>query len=935
MYYLQLANVTFSGASLYGDNQIATLQGFYNAGGNSISLARLFNDNLADVTTANYGLFGELVDSTQPTVVTGLVLYEVNIRADLGANAQNFGLIAGKTDTNSIIANSYVYADITLGADSNVNIGGLVGDNSGLIIGSGVDLNITINGTGSVNFGGLAGKSARTNGLYTFIDDFAIGRAEIYNPNTTAGGLVGDNSGSALYARNTYTAMEINNYSNGTPTLNAVAGALNSGNTHNDNGIYYETSSVANQPNSSYWQVFNYTEQRNGTDTMSLSSAFVTNSMRNYSLPYLSWLEGLTYTVRNTGNGASSSNPFLINTAAQLKWALGGTSSVIHYSLLNDIDASLLGNYSAQNFAGNLHGNGKYILNLSSTLINTLSGSVSALGFEDVLTTGNILANSVTGSASQIYIKSAQGSVIGSGNIDNSLSNGATFVATATNCFNSNITDEQFVNLDKDIWVYDGSVGYTLRAFVENLGDNADSTSLIIAGSVITINNLTDLENAIAYISAYSGTYTLNFVGITDIDLQNRVFYIPTNSTVNITGLTTIRNGVIIRDSTNNFFANTANSINTIINCGIIVDNATSGIFGETSARYTNSTVTISDSVIIVGDNSTAVVFNSIENGAITINLSNLRIYSNTNKPVYLLANTAQNGAAITTNITNITAYNCELDYLLNTLSGEVAFTTSSANLSYGIVESNAGVLTVNLTSTNTSTLPLIATNNNQITINVNGGTIASNLITTNNGTATITLTNATVNTYVVDTNSTNATLTITATNSSLNNNALVNNNAGTLNLNVDGLNITGSGTGSLVNQNNGSITADVQNLTFAGFDTVATVANTSSGNIDLTVNSAVTLNATNSAGVAVNCTSGQITVTLNANLAVTGTTAGAIVLNGQASGITVTDNGYTITVNDEQIYPTPPEPEPEPEPEPGGETGGETGEDTGEVITP
>ena len=139
--------------------------------------------------------------------------------------------------------------------------------------------------------------------------------------------------------------------------------------------------------------------------------------------------------VQNTGNGAST-NPYLIKTASQLGWALGMSERGVNYELLNDIDYDKLAKtYTKTNFAGNLNGNGNYIYNLSNTLIADVSGSITELGFKNVNTTGNILADTISGSATQIYVDSATG-VVATGNITDSLSNGATFGTGATNCFN-------------------------------------------------------------------------------------------------------------------------------------------------------------------------------------------------------------------------------------------------------------------------------------------------------------------------------------------------------------------------------------------------------------------------------------------------------------------------------------------------------------------
>ena len=286
-------------------------------------------------------------------------------------------------------------------------------------------------------------------------------------------------------------------------------------------GILYDPSNLLNT-NSATWDTYSYADV-NRSNTLDLGQNYTQNNSKNYGMPVLNWLNTLVDTsiLPSTGTGIAGS-AYQINTATQLAWALNNATYGTTFVLTDDIDYMLLSNargYSTTDFLGSLDGNFHYIKNLSSNLVSNIGGSITKLGFDNVSTTGNILANSISGgSASVIYVNSQYGQVVGSGRIENSASAGASFGTDAVNCFTSTMSDSVYNTLDYNTWAYDGNK-YVLRDFLQNLGSTAKpfgefaiSEPNGLGVQTIRISSAQDLANAIFYTTNFAGKYAFEFV---------------------------------------------------------------------------------------------------------------------------------------------------------------------------------------------------------------------------------------------------------------------------------------------------------------------------------------------------------------------------------------------------------------------------------------
>ncbi len=702
LYYLQVANIT--GVSLELNR---TLYGWYNAGGNSltaISLDTLEYDNFTATTNKNYGIFDTLAEvNGRGSIFSGAVI-RLNVSTKIG-DGVNFGGLAGEIDENAKVFAVYVSGSLTLGLESGTaNVGAIAGINKGQIIGSGsgldinwyggVDLDGNILDTGgSVNLGALVGWSSNTDTRLTFIDSFATGTITNYSraQNTYISGFVGrvtNESGASLgfYNENCYTAVSL--IDNGSAILDSVVANRNGGATNVD-GVYYDNTMTTTQ--NTYFTPFSVASERE-SGVLSLGTAFISNDSVNYGLPYLRWLESNTV-LKDTGSGSISS-PYLINSAGLLNWALsnGRTS---YYMLENDIDFNLLTrNFTKSNFAGHLNGRGYSIGNISETLIGTLSGEVSNLALNDA-TASVILADNVSGSASIIYTNSASGAVVSEGNISNSLSNGATFGSTATNCFTA--LPNNMVNLDGDIWVHtgrmvDGARVFELREFVDTVGENAKfGVSVSMISDEYIINTVDELSRLVEYANTNGGTYSVTINSGT-LDLNNMALETLNNFTLNFT---TVSNGLIVRNTSTGDFtsSSTNNHITTISNAGVWVLNGS--VFGPTGQKFDDlSTLSITNSFVYVDTDTSLFVQNFDSARTINTVLDSVEIFTAPSVVVYGIASNIYADATVNVTIANVTASN--LTALVDINNGTLNIVTDESLTLANYAITNNGTIIVN-----------------------------------------------------------------------------------------------------------------------------------------------------------------------------------------------------------------------------------------------
>lgn len=890
-YYLQQRDITIQ-SKLYDETQIATFYGSYNGGGYAIDLPAHFDINDDNkVATTHAGLFGEVLSGEQNSILVGIVMPNLLVYANLDASVEDFGLLAGKVNTGSIVSKCYTAGDVYLNVTGNTNIGGLVGASGATYLDCATDVNMHIYGTGAPMYSPLYARAIAPIDTYSLSNCYTLGSVRNYANSATVTGLVGDHSASNLYAKGTYTMTEINTVN--TVKSAPVAYALNTGAVHNADGIWYDANNLINKTNPYLWNTYDYADIAYDYSFDDFGTGYITKSGYNYGMPILKWLGELESSVMPyTGTGVSS-YPYKVNTAVQLAWALQNANYGDCYELTSSIDYSLLrsvSGYAKSNFLGYLNGNYNYINNVTTALIATLGGTVEQLGFDNVNTTGTILADSISGgSATKIYANSAIGQVVGSGNISNSASTGATFGANATNCFASTMTHATYNTLDYQVWAYDGNK-YMLRDFLTDAGSHAlpygkfgISTPEADGRRTISVSSDQDFLNAIYFAENFSGNFVLQFTPTYNtLNLNNTTLTLP-SSIREIRGLRTVTNGYI----TNSLFDKiVGNSIN-IQNCGIYYD-TNGAMFGTTSAKY--NSIVIEDSVI-VATNPGGMLFGNINN-AIDITLRDLVVFVK-NNAIDMLATEATNGAdGYTADISNVEVYGYPfkdvigtnnatasitvnnitteddsrmLDYIIENNNANITLTLSHVALGRTIIKQNSGNVTLSIDNVISDGGSLFDTNTAIMDIELNETkTLTQPVANSNSGTINITGANTTISgDYIVATNNANGILNVTLTNSVIDC-ILVQENKGEMHVDLTNCTLNAD----LMNTNSGTLTVELRGTALSH-----KVATTNTANIEITTDSAINDNV-----VTVN--SGAITINTNGatiNSVVVGNNTGSI----------------------------------------------------------
>ena len=449
-------------------------RGFYNGNGNPITV-NAYNDatyNNTNISTSA-GLFGKILnDGTKRSVVAGVNIRNASIRTSLADTVANFGIVAGELEANAIISNTMVMGDLEIYANGATNIGGIAGTVAGRLIGCGSNLNITVTsgkdltntGLGAIKLGGLGGILTNDSITVPAIEYcYTVGKYNVNNINASTGGIFGQ--ASKIYGIKSYDAVDIDSLN--LPRTHPIANNY----TQSKGTIYYESGSCATTTLD--FTAFAYTDWIAGAGDDLLGSSFTKDDRLNYGLPYIrthlpngdSNIEGKPF---STGLGTQS-NPYKIYSALQMVWALNNTQSK-YYILNTDINMSKIDSTRTTGiFDGHLDGNGHYVSGLQKAFTQSIanSASVSKLGFRDLASNINILG-AVAGTATQIYVDSNDTTVtVGSGNITESLTKGASFGTVDANnhCFTNNQdVADAYADLDTTIWVEDNG-NYMLAAF--------------------------------------------------------------------------------------------------------------------------------------------------------------------------------------------------------------------------------------------------------------------------------------------------------------------------------------------------------------------------------------------------------------------------------------------------------------------------------------
>ena len=794
LYYIQ-------NATLYADilNPVS-INGHYNADGYAIKL----KVNNSVLNNTNIGIF----EVSENSVIAGVVIKDVKVNATLGSFVENFGIVASVVREDGILLNCFVEGEISLEMEEQCNIGGLAGLNYGQIIGSACDIKLDVYGTNG-RAGLLVGEnSSNLVDKYSIIDSYAVGRITNYGSDMVIGGLVGvaDN----LFTESVLDVVEVIDLGENSRVY-PVVGSLTGG---NNLGVYFAEFSAVNT--STLGNSFNYTAFRNGEyDLLSkLGTAYCIEEGKNYGLPMLSINKNV---VKDTGDGELD-NPYKIYSAMQFDWAVRGDK---HYQLEDDIYINLIKNRQALDFAGSLEGNGKFIIGLDSTLFNSIASGarVVGLGLEPVeLLTGNILANVVDNGATveQIFVKASAGAVIGSGMIQNSISNGANFTTSSINCYSSLITDEIFATLDKDIWCYNGTI-YTLKAFVEKTGDNLKSANITLTfdenSNTFEISSLADFELAIKYAEYYAENYIFDFVN-SSLDLEGKQFYLPSN--VQIKGLSKISNGFIeIADNSGLVYG--INDVNEIENCGIVLG-LEATLFNSIGFDLNNLTLT--NNRIFVEKENGALIVGQIIND-LNLTMTGNKLFG-VGQEICLITQTANLAITVNVDIQNLQLFNIDLVNLVNENNANIVVSLNSVDGPTYLVGTNNGGLEISLdgefiefAESYTSNSRIIASLDNilftksimeenlgVIELTLNNVTITQEdllLIGQNSGTLTFVILNSNLANTLIGVNNIDCVVEVELENSNIN--ALVNENFGQVNVNSDELSVIKT----VVNTNNGN----------------------------------------------------------------------------------------------------------------------------------
>lgn len=836
-YYLQTGNITLTEQNkLYGTNtQLSSFRGSYNGGGFTITLPAHFDINSVSVSTANCGLFGEIVSTqSEPSMILGVVIDDVMVYANLGESVENFGILAGVASPHTIFANCYVAGEINLNVRGTTSIGGLVGSSGAVYIGCATDLVANLYGDAEFKYGAIFGTANASNANYTLIDVYSAGKINNNGSLGAVAGMIADSSASNLFARNSYTMTEINSVSNKTANVVYSLGAMS----HNTDGIWYDGNNAINKSSDVLWETYNYRDKRGQNF---VGSNYAVDSTVNYGMPTLKWLREDNL-VAYTGRGVTA-DPYIISTATQFAWMTENASFGTCYVLGDDIDYKLLAatsGYTTRDFRGSLDGNYNYINNLTATLFGTVSGSVTKLGFDKVATaTGVILANNVTvqNAVSQIYVNSNSGMMVRSGYISDSLSTGATFGSGATNCYAGAIDNTTYSTLDSSVWVFDGAK-YTLSGFLKDCATSAKPIGNFAVGNLgydnvrtISVSSDQDFYNAMFYAGNFSGKYRIVAgSGYSTLNLNGYKLNVPSTVT-EITGITTIQNGNLSNASIEKFDTNTL----TIDSCGIVGDGQ-SAILGESSSKFSKVVIknsrlianraggmlldtidsaidlTLNDSAIFVeADNVDLVAGNATEaaNGY-KITIRNVEIYGKPMRDI-VYDNRADGsiyvdailGGKMMNNIINNNTANVTLDLKNMGLNGSVVaknggnvtLTSSGLDSDGAMFGENTKNISLVLSETDKLTKAVADTNSGEITITGSNSIIESKIVTTNKagGKITVTLTDSVIKSPLVESNAGELEITLNGTKGSEISANLVNSNTGKITANLTNTKLNGS----------------------------------------------------------------------------------------------------------------------------------------------
>lgn len=956
-YYIQ-TSASISGIDINANKQIL---GWYNGAGNIISaqsVDTLDYSEFTPSTTLNYGIFGETNEQNgKGSVISGVVL-RMNFTSKIAPDS-NFAGIVSVLSENSKLFGCYATINAQIGlASGNATVGGLVAINKGQIIGCASNVNISLYGevdsqgnltsnAGSIIAGGMVGWSQNVDTRLTLMDSYAVGTIKNYNTNNTTsiGGLVGkvatsSNASLGFYNKNCYVSVNI--VDNGNAVINPVVAVRNGGATNNS-GIYYDLNATNVTPTD--WENFTIPSLREGA-TLDLGTAFETKQNKNYGLPYLKLLSSanILQDAQDTGEGTVN-NPYKINSAGQLQWAL--TSGKTAYFILNsNIDFNYIArNFVATTFAGNLNGNGYEIKNISKTLATNISGSVSKVKLTPIAgLASDILANNISGSASEILVNTTSGVVNTSGKIENSMSFGATFNGTTTNCFTDFPTD--FTGLDSSIWGYTGRKVnnvpvYELLAFVEEIGENAKfGVSVTFVENAYLINTAEQFDRIVSYLNVNGSVNAIKFNGDT-ISLGNKMLKTLKNSNLSLIG-TRVTDGLIYRDNANLDFTATSgnNTINSISNCGVVI-NGNASVFGAGSAKFADNTTFNIKNVIVRANANSALVLGAIDRiGTLNVNMENVTIDANENVEFYALANSV-NAKTVNLTLSNVVMNN--VSGITKTNTGVINLTTLNSTLNGGseakLFVSNSGTINVknslNTTITGKDNVSgIVGTNSGTITITtgdltVTGESNVAGIANTNASDGKIEIQNFTISATATNGNASGISIANAGSIAGTNANSAINltiessviatgiagENTGTIeNLTISNT-VSGLTASGIANTNTGSISGVIINALNVTGDNATTIASENSGNVDVTIAQNVNLSASNTAGGLFisnqETTDKTISIKLNAVIDIASDgTVGALCVNGTVdeSNITVTNGSITLN-GTTKLFPSATEP--------------------------
>lgn len=398
--------------------------GTFDGGGKVIAGLYINRDN-----TEFAGLFGNICEGT----VQNLVIPDANV-----SGKQFVGCIAGLVSNGGIVQNCYVSGSIS--SNEHMAIGGITGTVEGGTVQNCV-FNGSINGSG-IFIGGIAGAvveggtmqncivTADVSGSGTAVgcvsgavinsstvQDCAALNHSIITTSSNNGRIVGAYHESILSGNYAWSGMMVNDHT------------ISSNDADNINGT--DADAVAMQ---SLWTDGALNTWDSSLWTLAHGKLPVLSNLPNQSDALPAYITGLT------GSGSSSS-PYLINSAADLKWLAdtvnsGETFSGKIFRLENNIDISAYGESyddgrgwtpignATTPFVGTFDGNGKTIVGLYINRDDTdyvglfgtiFNGNVQNLTLQDANIVGKSFAGSIVGYIEYGTVEncSVSGSVMG------------------------------------------------------------------------------------------------------------------------------------------------------------------------------------------------------------------------------------------------------------------------------------------------------------------------------------------------------------------------------------------------------------------------------------------------------------------------------------------------------------------------------------------